>query len=422
MTALLAVALAARQGVAAGEQEQSQYALLVNASADPAFICDNMGRLRLVNPALLASTGYESDALLGQPVTLLFANGVLPADAENRLDRIYAMGWSGEVAWRRRDGTEFPAYLALRPVLGGLPGRPALVGTAHDLTLVKLHEASLESAYQEVAAAHGALADLNALLEMRVEEKTRSLSEAYMRLAGQNEALQTLDQLKSEFVSLVSHELRAPLTNVSGGIELVLAGQPALPDRTRHKLELVQAEIHRLTHFVETILDLSALEAGRLRLDAEPVDVRLVSEAVFQQLEARPGSERLQLRLPQALPRVSADERALTSVIFHLIDNALKYAPDGEVSLGASAANGRVEIHVQDHGPGVPTGMLEAIFDKFERANSADNRAVYGHGLGLYMARRLLTAQGGDIRAANAPDGGACFTFWLPTFEAEDGQ
>jgi signal transduction histidine kinase len=297
-----------------------------------------------------------------------------------------------------------------------------LVGTAHDLTLVKLHEASLESAYQEVAAAHGALADLNALLEMRVEEKTRSLSEAYMRLAGQNEALQTLDQLKSEFVSLVSHELRAPLTNVSGGIELVLAGQPALPDRTRHKLELVQAEIHRLTHFVETILDLSALEAGRLRLDAEPVDVRLVSEAVFQQLEARPGSERLQLRLPQALPRVSADERALTSVIFHLIDNALKYAPDGEVSLGASAANGRVEIHVQDHGPGVPTGMLEAIFDKFERANSADNRAVYGHGLGLYMARRLLTAQGGDIRAANAPDGGACFTFWLPSFEAEDGQ
>jgi sigma-B regulation protein RsbU (phosphoserine phosphatase) len=243
-----------------------------------------------------------------------------------------------------------------------------------------------------------------------------------VRLAAQHDTLLTLDKLKSEFVSLVSHELRAPLTNVSGGIELVLASQNNLPDRTQRTLKLVQSEIQRLTNFVETILDLSALEAGRLRLDSAPVDVGLVGQAVAQLVEGRPDGARLRLNLPAALPLAQGDERALTSVLFHLVDNALKYAPDGEVSVEAQPADGRLEMWVRDHGPGLPPDMLETVFDKFERVNDADNRLVYGHGLGLYIARRLLIAQGGDIIAGNAPGGGARFTFWLPIFEVEDAE
>jgi PAS domain S-box-containing protein len=422
VAALLALVLVARQGVMAGELELRQYAWLVNSAADPAFICDRDGRLRLVNPALLAATGYDSASLRRKPATMLFAAGVLPLAPGQKLDSVYATGWSGEIDWRRRDGSVLPVHLALRPVVADLPGRAALVGTAHDLTEVKRQEAILRLAFEDAAAARRALEDLNSRLEAKVDEETRNLSEAYMRLAAQHEALRTLDQLKSEFVSLVSHELRAPLTNVSGGIELVLSSQDNLPDRTRRTLKLVQSEIQRLTNFVETILDLSALEAGRLRLDSGPVDVRQVGVAVAQLVEGRPEGARLRLNFPKRLPLAQADERALTSVLFHLVDNALKYAPEGEVSVEARRVDGRLEVWVRDHGPGMPENMLAAVFDKFERVNDADNRSIYGHGLGLYIARRLLIAQGGDIMATNAAGGGACFTFWLPTFEVEDAE
>jgi signal transduction histidine kinase len=183
----------------------------------------------------------------------------------------------------------------------------------------------------------------------------------------------------------------------------------------------VQTEIRRLTNLVETILDLSALEAGRLRLDAGPVDMQRLAEGVCQQLEARAGSERLQLRWPAGLPLAQGDERALASVLFHLIDNALKYAPAGDIVVSAAAAPGRLEVSVRDHGAGIPAGHLETIFEKFERLNDSDDRVEYGYGLGLYMARRLLTALQGGIRAANAPDSGACFTLWVPSLEADDG-
>jgi PAS domain S-box-containing protein len=417
---LLALILVARQGVLAGELELRQYAWLVNSAADPAFICDGEGRLRLVNPALLAATGYEAQALKRRPATVLFVDGALPLAAGQGLESIYATGWSGEIAWRRRDGSEFPVHLALRPVVADAPGQAMLVGTAHDLTEVKRQEASLRAAYDDAATARQALEALNSRLEAKVDEETHNLSEAYMRLAAQHDALLTLDQLKSEFVSLVSHELRAPLTNISGGIELVLASPSNVPDRTRRTLNLVQSEIQRLTNFVEAILDLSALEAGRLRLDSAPVDVRQVAGAVAQLMEGRPEGERVRLNLPADLPLVQGDERALTSVLFHLLDNALKYAPEGEVTVEAGRAGDRLEVWVRDRGPGLPSNMLEVVFDKFERINDADDRSVYGHGLGLYIARRLLVAQGGDIIAANAAGGGACFTFWLPVFEVDE--
>lgn len=420
-TVLLALLLVARQGVLAGELELRRYAQLVNSSADPAFICDANGRLQLVNPALLAATGYSAEALLRQPAARLFAAGVLPLPA-GRAAAVFEAGWTGEVDYVRRDGTIFPVQLALRPVLSDLPTRLGLVGTAHDLTEQKRHEANLLAAYDEVAAARQALEGLNAQLEGLVDEKTQSLSTAYARLERQHAALQSLDQLKSEFVSLVSHELRAPLTNISGGIELLLSGAGAAEPKTQRTLLLVQSEISRLTQFVETILDLSALEAGRLPLYPGPLDLPPLIATVIAQFEARPGADRLVTRVPAGLPPAIADERAFTSVLFHLLDNAFKYAPAGEIAVEAQAGAGLVQVRVVDQGPGIPPELQGQIFDRFERLNAADDRDVYGHGLGLYMARRLLQAQGGDISAGNLDAGGAFFTFWLPAAEDEHGD
>lgn len=418
-TLLLSLAVVARQGVVAGEVELRQYAELVQNAADPAFICGSDGRLQLVNPALLTATAYQHVTdLVGQPLARLLSLAGEPP----RPEQLLKTGWSGEATLHRRDGVEVPVYLSLRPVHHDATSRSALAGTAHDLTRIKDHEASLRAAYEQVAAARQELENLNAQLEQKVAEKTHNLSEANAQLARQNAALQTLDQLKSDFVSLVSHELRAPLTTVSGGIELLLTPPTELPPRAEETLALVQTHIQRLTQFVETILDLSALESGRLPLYPAPLALPAVLKSIHTQLSVGPKGERLVVALPPDLPPVLADERALTSVIFHLIDNALKYAPVGAVRVEAESTPGWVVVHVSDEGPGIPPEARAKIFEKFERLDPDDSRSVYGHGLGLYMSRSLLHALGGDIEAGDAPGGGARFTFWLPAVENEHGE
>ncbi len=427
ITGVLVLMLVARHFVAAGEDELLPYASLVNGIAEPAFVCDESGRLQLANPALLSATGYPSASmLLGQPLAgILHPDAAVGAMVETALGRSIdpnatrPVGWMGETRLQRRDGTYIPVFLSLRPIHNSsdLPEAArrhlALAGTAHDLTRQKNQQAALESAYRQVTDARAQLEALNADLENKVAEETENLNRANRQLEEQNRRLQTLDRMKSDFVSMVSHELRAPLTNINGGIELTLSRplDPAL----RTNLELVQAEIQRLTRFVETILDLSALDAGRLPLYNGPVSFESVVLTMQTQLVHLPGLGRIRWHAPPNLPYLLADERALTSVLFHLLDNAMKYAPEGEIIMSAFPVDRRVCIQVLDSGPGVPPEAIPMLFDRFYRLNSEDSQTVYGHGLGLYIVRRLIEGMGGTIEVCNRPEGGACFTCCLQT-------
>ena len=415
VTLILGLGLIARQGILTGEVEMQQYANLVNSVAEPTFVCDSRGRLRLVNPALLEAAGYtHANDLLGRPLQQL----VHPA--EGTFAWIAAGlkgGWRGEIHLRRRDGQTLPVSLALRPILPARWGRLALAGTAHDLSLQKRQQAALQQAYEQIAADRTELEQLNAQLEVRVAEKTADLTQALEQLEAQNRALQQLDELKTEFVSLVSHELRAPLTNISGGIELLLGGSYRLPVRARGNLTLVQAEIQRLSRFVETILDLSALDAGRLPLYPAPLLLAAAVGPLRQQFMAHAQAQRLRWDIPADLPPVLADEQALNSALFHLLDNAFKYTPSGEIWAQARAEGRMVRVEVCDQGPGLDEAQIPLLFERFFRSNAGDSQAVYGHGLGLYIVRRLVEAMGGEVGAENRPEGGACFWFRLPRLE-----
>jgi PAS domain S-box-containing protein len=411
----LIVVLIADQGIRAGEYELREYACLLDNAAEPAFICNMKGQIKLANPAFTKALGISPEEILPDRKIIDFVNEV--SDPSGKLNPAVWNGWSGEVQVRRIDGLSFPAYLSLRPIAREEVGFEALAGTFHDLTEQKRQQQTLQEAYKQVALARQNLAVLNEQLEERVAEKTERLSQAYQQLAEQHQTLQSLDQLKSDFISLVSHELRAPLTNISGGIELVLQGQNKISPQAGQSLVLVQAEIRRLSHFVETILDLSALEAGKMPFYSIPVQLESVVSELRQQFTSVAGAERLVWELPSHLPYLMADERALTSILFHLIDNALKYAPEGEIKISAFNEDGKVSVSVSDRGPGISQDQIPLLFEKFQRLNSGDAQTVYGHGLGLYIARRLLQAMAGDIRMKNLPEGGACFEFWLPSVE-----
>ena len=416
VTVILGIGLIIRQGISTGEQQFIQYASLVNSISEPAFVCDRDGRLRMVNPAFLRISGYDqaAEALGTRLQRLLDEESPLPPFSQVRKE-----GWSGEKELLARSGERIPVSLSLQPIQPGGDERLSLAGTAHDLRELKKQQRDLRLAYEQIASAHDELGKMNQQLAEKVAEETANLSVALSRLEKQNRELQKLDQLKSDFVSMVSHELRAPLTNINGGIELVLMKGNKLPAQTRNSLELVSVEINRLTRFVETILDISALDAGRMPLTIAPLPVSRVVATIQRQMTHLGNTDRIEWKIPPPSPEVLADENALNSILFHLLDNALKYAPGGQVTVSAGSKGARGWLTVTDRGLGIPEGAMPYLFDRFYRYNTEDDREVYGHGMGLYIVKRLLEAMEGSIEVCNLPDAGAQFTCWLPLVETE---
>jgi PAS domain S-box-containing protein len=417
-TVIIALGLIARQGLQIGEDEMQKYADLVNRIAEPTFICDGRGVLQLVNPAMVELAGFPAEFdLRNRSVLDLFTPST---DIKKIMDEGLEQGWSGEISIHKTDDSLVSVSLALRPLSSGISGKLSIAGSAHDLTEQKQQQLALQQAYEQIAADRSELEKMNFQLEKMVAEKTKDLVEAYRQLEEQNRSLQQLDRMKSDFVGLVSHELRAPLTNIRGGIEL-LQRMRDLPGSATENLGLVGAETQRLTRFVESILDLTAIDAGRMPFYPAPLVLHSVLPVLKQLLTYLPGSERVIWTIPDSLPFIMADDQALTSVIFHLVDNAIKYASAGKIEVSASVDRGRLRVQVRDEGAGIDPEALPHLFKRFYRATS-DSQLVYGHGLGLYIVKRMLEAMNGDIEALNNPEGGASFIFWLPLVDEKEVQ
>jgi len=185
-------------------------------------------------------------------------------------------------------------------------------------------------------------------------------------------------------------------------------------------LDLVHRETQRLGRFVESILNLSALEAGRLPIQLAPLNLAHCVEGVRAALAAShggissPALERLEISLPPDLPDVVADDQMLASVLFHLVDNAIKYGEQAPIRLSAQAQDGRVDIFVADRGPGVPPDAQGRLLQMFSRLESADAPRVAGYGLGLYVSRRFVEAMGGEIALSSERGQGMTVRVRLP--------
>ncbi len=271
-------------------------------------------------------------------------------------------------------------------------------------------------------AARQQLEGLNRELELRVTERTATLEQRNQELARAYTDLQQLDQMKSEFVALVSHELRAPLTVFNGGLELAMQSAATLPPATRRQLEVMSRESERLTHFVQTILDLSRLEAGKLSITLGPVAaLPLLQRAAGAVLPN--GQRPLVWEVPHDLPPLWGDEVYIEEIIRNFVRNADKYSPSGRpIRLSANVAEDRIHLSVTDEGRGVSPEMQERIFERFYRGTASED-ADAGWGLGLYFARKLAEAQGGRVivHSPVQPDGcGSRFTLSLPIADGPD--
>jgi len=259
---------------------------------------------------------------------------------------------------------------------------------------------------------------LNVELQQRVDERTRELREKAEALTAANEQLKELDRLKSEFVSLVSHELRAPLTNVRGAIELMEGGCPALNPTCTRMFKIVSAQIGRLGRMVDDVLNVSRIETGGLTLARAAVDVVWVADRVVDEFAARHAWRKFRRPRGTNHPRLWADADRLHEVIANLVDNAVKYSPeDGEVAVAVEVRDKEAVVSVSDCGPGIPPEEQSRVFERFHRLDSSDAKETYGYGLGLYLCRRLVEVMDGRIWVESEPGHGATFRFALPLAE-----
>jgi PAS domain S-box-containing protein len=230
-----------------------------------------------------------------------------------------------------------------------------------------------------------------------------------------------LDELKAEFVSTASHELRTPLAAVYGAAQTLRRHDFALDESGRERfIALIVEESDRLSRIVNEILLANQLDAGRLDLFTETFDPAELVERVAESARARaPASVPIVVDAPGSLPPVAADRDKARQVLVNLVENAVKYSPDGgEVELGVRTGPGTVHFFVRDHGLGIPPEEQTRIFDKFYRLDPDMTRGVGGTGLGLYICRELVERMGGEISVTSETGAGSTFTFDLPRAES----
>jgi PAS domain S-box-containing protein len=229
-----------------------------------------------------------------------------------------------------------------------------------------------------------------------------------------------LEELKADFVATASHELRTPLAAVYGAAQTLRRHDFALDEAGRNRfVSLIVEESERLNRIVNEILLANQLDAGRLDLIEEPFDPGdLVQRVVESAREHGPPGIRFETTVQEAVPYVAADRDRVRQVLVNLVENAIKYSPDGGlVQVGVQTAESAVCFHVRDEGLGIPAGEQARIFEKFYRLDPEMTRGIGGTGLGLYICSELLERMDGRIWVESQEGVGSTFSFELPAAE-----
>jgi two-component system phosphate regulon sensor histidine kinase PhoR len=214
-------------------------------------------------------------------------------------------------------------------------------------------------------------------------------------------------------VSNVTHELKTPVSAIQGFSETLLDGAMEDKENSRRFLGIIETNARRLSRLIEDLMTISKLELGEVKLDMRPVSINRVTEEAAALLEPRVQEKSLSvgLDIDADLPKVLADRDRLYQVVLNILDNAVKYTPQGGlIKVSAKAVGGMLELSVTDTGPGIPTEMLPRMGERFFRVDAARSRELGGTGLGLAIVKHIVGAHGGRFTIENNPVKGACVT------------
>jgi len=350
-------------------RQRQRIQLVIDNVADGVFSTGLDRRILAFNPAAEKITGYSARDVLGRRCA-----EVLQAVSDNGRE---LCSHECPVTLMTRPGRE-PGSVRCKAWITGKDGRRVLI--AHSV-------APLIDQNGSVAGAVSVIRDVS-----REEELVR---------------------LKSEFISLVSHQLRTPLASISAAAELLVAGDL---DRSTGDdlLTTLSRQCLRLTRLVEQVLEASRLDEGRLKPTLEPLAPAPLIEGTVGLFEARYPDHAFNVLIPEHLSFAKGDRIFTEVVLDNLLQNAVNYSPQGSrIDVSIRDMDGRVVIGVADQGAGIPLDEQDKIFERFHRRHDQETGSGDGFGLGLYIARMLIEAQGGKIWVQSVPSKGSCFYFSL---------
>jgi PAS domain S-box-containing protein len=225
-----------------------------------------------------------------------------------------------------------------------------------------------------------------------------------------------LDQLKDEFVGLVSHELRSPLTVIMGAISTALSESDYLPpEETRQLLQDALWEAEALSHLLGNLLELARAQVDRISLHVEPVNIRTTVQDTIERVKGQTKQHRFVVDIPAEISTVKADRLRLERILYNLLENAVKYSPQGgDIRVSARPNGEGMVVGVADNGVGLSPADQDRIFGLFERIEDTRPSEAGGVGLGLVVCQRLVEVHGGRIWVESEPGHGATFYFTLP--------
>jgi two-component system phosphate regulon sensor histidine kinase PhoR len=257
------------------------------------------------------------------------------------------------------------------------------------------------------------------ILAAKLNETSEKLQSMMRRLEREHVELEKLEQVRKDFVANVSHELRTPLASIQGYTETLLDGAIHDPQHNVRFLNIIRQNAERLTRLTADLLILSRVEQGSQKFQLGCLDVNHLLNGQLEVMRPLASRKSIDLTLDPAPHGVDVfcDPEAVSQILTNLLDNAIKYTPDGgRVTVAARPIpNDMVEICVRDSGLGIPPADLPRIFERFYRVDKARSRALGGTGLGLAIVKHLTRAQGGDVRVESRLDHGSAFYFSLPS-------
>ena len=302
--------------------------------------------------------------------------------------------WRGAIEHGKQSGIQ--AVLAVPIVLGG---------RGLGVISIRLYEAGISFSEEE-----------SRLLTLFGDQAAAALTtaEAFARQRQAVEQLERLNRAKSEFVSIVSHEFRTPLTGIQGFSEMMRDENLSTTEMKEYAGD-INRDAQRLTRMINDMLDLARIESGRMTLRREPVDLNAVVEDVASRIRPLAPDHTIVLDLQPDLPKPHADRDRMTQVVSNLLNNAVKYSPTGgEIALRTRADGAAIRLLVKDEGLGIPRDALESIFERFSRVESDATEAIQGTGLGLPIVRQIVELHGGKVWAESEIGRGSVFQVVLP--------
>jgi PAS domain S-box-containing protein len=398
-------------------QHEAQFSALFQYASEGILVADKAGTILMANPAAGKLFGYMPEELQGNKVEILLPQRIAKhhtqlRDGFNESPHARSMGTGRDLFGITKDGREFPVEVSLSPFSN--EEGSFVIAFVIDITIRKKQEAAITKQKNE-------LEKLTLELEKRVKDRTMILEEALQQLEESREELrQTLEkekelnEMKSRFVSMASHEFRTPLATILSSLTLVSKyGEMNEKENQQRHIQRIKTSISHLTDLLNDVLSISKLEEGKIMPSPELFDIKQFTEQVIQELHPVLKKGQTIQFSHNGLLDVFVDPKFLRVILFNLISNAIKFSPENKpITVSCSVSETLIELNVTDNGIGINDEDKEHLFERFFRGHNVTN--IQGTGLGLNIVSRYLELMQGDIQVDSKINEGTTFAVTIP--------